>query len=163
MPKANTTTSGSTQRNEGDFYRKRRRVVTPVGNDGMTEQSHKAACDINNIMARYTRTGVMEHVREFEPVYSEQTPDDYHTSMNVVADAKTMFEELPSKMRRHFGDDVSAFLEFCATAKEPAAELQDLAEEYRKQALGIPPSGQPEPEPKATPEKAETAEGTPPE
>ena len=130
----------------------------------MTEQSHKAACDVNNIMARYTRTGVMEHIRQFEPVYSEVMPDDYHTSMNVVGEAKSMFEELPSTLRRHFGDDVSAFLDFCATSPDASGELQGLAEEYRKQALGISDTvgdQVPAEEPKAP--KAETGEAPPPE
>lgn len=116
----------------------RRRVTKAFPSETLTEQSHKAACDVNNIMARYTATGVMEHVRQFEPVYGDMTADDYHASLTAVAEAKSMFEELPSTLRRHFGDDVARFLEFCDTTPNASDELQSLAEGYRKQAMGIP-------------------------
>ena len=144
-----------------DFGGRRLRVRKKFPKETLTEQNHKAACDVNNIMARYTRTGVMDHIRQFEPVYSDFTPEDYHTSMNVVADAKTMFEELPSTMRRHFGDDVSAFLEFCSNTPDAAAELQGIAEEYRRQALGA--SGTVEVKETPSSEKGDTGEATAPE
>lgn len=115
----------------------RRRVAVSFPAETLTEQSHKHACDVNNIMARYTATGVMEHVRNFEPVYADMTEGDYHDAMNAVASAKSMFEDLPSTMRRHFGDDPARFLAFCQESEDPAGELQALAEGYRKQALGI--------------------------
>ena len=162
MTKANPVKDAPMQRSAADFTKFRRRVLTPVGKITMTEQNHKAACDVNNIMARYTKTGVMEHVRAFEPVYSDTTTDDYQNSMNVVADAKTMFEELPSSIRRHFGDDPSEFLEFCTTADDPVGDLQGLAEGYRKRALGIP---EPDPQPEVPPaaKTDQPAEVSPPE
>ena len=128
------------------FYRPahRRRVAVKFPAETLTEQSHIARCDINNIMARYTKSGVLDHVRRFEPVYADMTEGDYHSALTQVAEAKTMFEELPSTIRRHFGDDVSRFLRYCDAEKDPAGGLQAIAEEYRKQALGIPtPEAQP--------------------
>ena len=153
MTKQDTTIRG--------FYRPahRRRVAVKFPAETLTEQSHMAACDINNIMARYTKSGVLDHVRRFEPVYADMTEGDYLSAMNQVAGAKTMFEELPSSVRRHFEDDVARFLRFCQDSPNPAGELQGIAEEYRKRALGItdtPPRGtdsvaDPEPEPEPTP------------
>ena len=134
----------------GDLFKRRRRVqVSFEDTESMTEQSHKPSCDINNIMARYVATGTLDHARRYEGQYSDLTADDYHASMNKVAEAKSMFEELPSQVRRHFGNDVSAFLEFCTTAEDPAGQLGVIAEEYRKQTLGLTPdpAGQQEPEP----------------
>lgn len=129
--------AAATGRSVSDFGGPRRRVVMTFPAETLTEQHHKAACDINNIMARYTKTGVLDHVRRFEPVYSDLMPDEYHESMNKVAEAKSMFEELPSAVRRHFGDDVSQFLEFCADTPNAAGELQGIAEEYRRHSLGL--------------------------
>lgn len=120
-----------------DFYMCRRRVSPPTGGETMTEQHHKAHVDVNNIMARYTRSGVMDHIRTFEGRYADITDMDYHESMTKVAEAKSMFEELPSTMRRHFSDDVSQFLAYCVQEDDPESGLQAIAEEYRKQALGI--------------------------
>lgn len=119
-----------------DFYMCRRPSHPPSGGETLTEQSHKAHVDVNNIMARYTRTGVMEHIRRFEGQYADVSDMDYHEAMSKVADAKSMFEEMPSTMRRHFDDDVAQFLEFSVTEDDPPATLQAIAEEYRKQALG---------------------------
>lgn len=105
--------------------------------DSMTEQSHKSACDINNIMARYTKTGTLDHVRRYEGQYLDIPPGDFQEAENRVAEAKSMFEELPSQVRLHFSNDTSKFLEFCATQPNPPAQLAAIAEEYRKQALGV--------------------------
>ena len=115
----------------------RRRVSVRFPAETLTEQSHKAACDVNNIMARYTLTGVMEHVRRFEPVYADVSAADYKASMDAISAAKTLFEELPSRVRRHFGDDVTQFLAYCDETPDAASGLQAIAEEYRKQALGL--------------------------
>lgn len=111
-----------------------------------TEQSHKAECDINNIMARYTKTGTLEHVRRYEGQYLDIDPLDFQEAQNKVAEAKSMFEELPSQVRRHFTNDTARFLEFCTRSDDPAGELGAIAEEYRKQALGIDTDRQPEPQ-----------------
>lgn len=120
-----------------DFYMCRRPSHPPSGGETLTEQSHKAHVDVNNIMARYTRSGVMEHIRRFEGQYADVSDMDYHEAMTKVADTKSMFEEMPSTMRRHFNDDVAQFLEFSVSENDPTAKLQAIAEEYRKQALGV--------------------------
>ena len=103
----------------------------------MTEQSHKAACDINNIMARYVKTGTLDHVRKYEPVYADVSPGEYHDAMNVIADTKTMFEELPSQLRRQFQNDPEEFLRFCATEEGAGEKLAAMAEAQRRASLGI--------------------------
>ena len=115
----------------------RRRVRTAVAAKGLTEQTHKAACDINNIMARYVKTGTLEHTRVYEGQYADVSPHDYHESMCKIAEAKSMFEDLPARMRAHFKNDPREFLEFCTTREDAPGELQAIAEEYRKQALGL--------------------------
>lgn len=112
---------------------------TTVG-DSLTEQHHAAACDVNNIMARYTKTGVLDHLRLYEGQYTDCPPGDYHEAMNRVTAVNSMFEELPSQMRSHFRNDPSVFLDFCQEHGPGAAgALEELAEEHRRLALGIPP------------------------
>jgi phage internal scaffolding protein len=116
---------------------KRKYALAFDPSEGMTEQSHKAECDINNIMARYTKTGTLDHVRRYEGQYLDLPPDDFQEAQQKVADAKSMFEELPSQLRSHFGNDTMKFLDFCVSTRDPAGVLEDIAENYRKQALGI--------------------------
>lgn len=105
--------------------------------ESLTETSHKAECDINNIMARYVRTGTLDHINQYEGQYLDCPTDDYFAAETKVAAARSMFEELPSRMRRHFHDDPATFLQFCNENDDASDQLLAIAEGYRKQALGV--------------------------
>lgn len=93
---------------------KRKRVQIFFDPDeGRTQQQFRDECDINNIMARYQVSGVVDHVAKFQGQYGEIPEVDYHQAMSVIASANTMFEELPSSVRDHFDNDPAAFLAFC--------------------------------------------------
>lgn len=79
---------------------------------GMTKQSFKDECDINKIMARFQKTGAIDHYAAYAPQYDVVTSTNLHEAMNIVADAETMFEELPSSLRKKFHNDPSEFLDF---------------------------------------------------
>lgn len=49
----------------------RRRVLTPVADDGITRQSFAEECDINKIVDTFTRTGMVNHIPRVKPVYGE--------------------------------------------------------------------------------------------
>jgi len=80
----------------------------------LTHQSMSPECDINTIMKKYERTGVLEHRNRFEGAYGDFTsaPADYQESMNAVLAAEDMFASLPSKIRRRFHNDPGAFIEY---------------------------------------------------
>lgn len=80
----------------------------------LTHQSMAAETDINNIMRKFEKTGILEHRNTFEGKYGDFTdiPMDYHESMNAVLAANDMFTTLPAKIRRRFGNDPSQFLDF---------------------------------------------------
>lgn len=78
----------------------------------LTQQHSKDETDINNIMARYIKTGVIDHVSKYQPQYTENTEADYHASMNIVLKANQMFSELPAAIRKQFQNDPASFLDF---------------------------------------------------
>jgi len=86
--------------------------VTLTTEDSRTEQCHKDECDINKIIAKYDRTGVLNHVNEFEAQYEDLTGLDYQTMLNTVANAQSMFEGLPSQIRNQFDNDPQKFISF---------------------------------------------------
>ena len=63
-------------------------------------------------MARYIKTGVIDHVAKYEPQYSVNTDVDYHQSMNIIIKADEMFGDLPSAVRKQFENDPAQFLKF---------------------------------------------------
>ena len=79
----------------------------------MTEQSHLKACDINNIMKRYEKTGLLDHVNTYGGNYGDFTfAEDYHTSLNKILAADEMFMSIPAEIRAKFANDPAEFLNF---------------------------------------------------
>lgn len=120
--------------------RQAKRVQTPSGGVSMTEQHHKKACDINSIMAKYTKTGLLDHVSKYEPQYGDATGADFKAAQDLVARQKSIFMELPAEVRAEFKNDPSNYLELITTEGGP----QQLAEMLNPQ---------PEPQPKEEVEK----------
>lgn len=82
----------------------------------LTHQALSQECDINRIMAKYQKTGVIEHRNTFQGVYGDYTnaPMDYQESLNAVIEAEEMFNTLPALMRKRFQNDPGAFIDFVA-------------------------------------------------
>ena len=76
--------------------------ITFPQEEGRTKQSFKEEVDINNIVDKYQRTGAISHANQYEAQYGDVTVDDFQTAMNVVANANTMYEDLPSTLREKF-------------------------------------------------------------
>lgn len=77
-----------------------------------TKQSDADQCEINNIMAKYARTGAINHFNTHQGSYGDATGHDFQTSMNIVIDAQNMFDELPSNIRNRFENEPAQFLDF---------------------------------------------------
>lgn len=81
--------------------------------EGRTEQTHRAECDINNILRRYEQTGLITHVNETVAQYGDFSEvSDYQTSLNRVMKAQESFMALPSDIRKYFDNDPAKFLDF---------------------------------------------------
>ena len=92
-------------------YGAKLKVAIATG-DGLTEQNHKDETDINNIVRKYNKTGLIDHLNQFEKHYGDMTGYDYQEAMNTVAAANTMFEGLPSSIRNKFDNDPAKFINF---------------------------------------------------
>lgn len=79
----------------------------------LVEQNHRDSCDIHHIMRKYERNGVLTHIRENAGTYMELPSEvDFHLAMNQIARAQQSFESLPSDLRKKFGNDPAAFVDF---------------------------------------------------
>lgn len=115
----------------------------------MAEQSHKRACDVNCILAKYQKTGVIDHVKTHGPQYMDVPAIDYREAMEIVASSNSMFEELPARARDYFDNSPEKFLTY----------VQDPQTDYTKlHELGLlDPQYVPQ---NATEEHTETSEGS---
>lgn len=104
----------------------------------LTKQSFKDECDVNNIMRRYTATGVVTHLNNRRPEFGDFTSvATFQESLNTVIEAEAMFAELPSAIRDRFGNDPSKLLEFIADENNRDEAIK----------LGIVKAPDPEPAP----------------
>jgi len=105
-------------------YSKRQDNSLKFKDKSLTKQSMKDSCDINNIINRYKKTGILPESKEgFYADVSEVK--DYHQSLIQVQAAEAAFAALPAKIRDRFKNnpvEMFAFLQDPKNTKE-AIEL----------------------------------------
>lgn len=81
--------------------------------DGMARQEFAEECDINVLMARYERTGVLNHYSTREPQYLDVTEvPDLQSALQYMQDAQAAFMRLPAVVRKEFDNDPVRFVEY---------------------------------------------------
>jgi len=121
-------------------YSPQLRVSFETTGDSRTKQSFKNECDVNNILKNYNKTGVMPE--NFNPgEYRDLDGTDYQEYMQTVASANSMFEELPSALRKRFKNDPAQLLSFVHDDKnvEEAHKLGLLHDDYLPPEIAISP------------------------
>lgn len=89
------------------------RVGTVFKKPSRTKQQFREECDINTLMKKYEKTGLMTHVNRHEGRYEDVAGAvDYQEAANIVMAAQSTFMSLPATVRKHFDNDPGAFMEF---------------------------------------------------
>lgn len=91
----------------------------------MTKQSFKEDCDINTIMERYTRTGVLPDNTRQSAFGDFVDAPSFQEALDIVRYSNEQFEALPAKVREEFQNDPGRFLAF-AEDEANAERLADL-------------------------------------
>lgn len=122
------------------FHRPHKRITFSTRGPSRTKQSFKDECDINRILKKYEKTGLLTHTSKYAGRYEDLPSDvDYQASLNAIMQAEEAFFSLPSKLRARFDNDPEGFLAFVqnpanenelvelglANAR-PSADLQDV-------------------------------------
>lgn len=124
-------------------YSLKPRIKITFSTKGRTKQSFKAECDINTIVSRFLRTGILDFAQKNEPRYGDTTGIEYQSAMNTVAAAKSLFNELPAALRNRFENEPAQFLDFVQDEdnREEATELGLLKPvEPPEEPAAIPPA-----------------------
>lgn len=107
------------------------------------KQSFKEEADINTIVRRFGVTGELPSgVRV--PSYGDFSGvSDFHSAMNVVAQANEAFDAMPAAVRKRFDHDPGKFLDFVADRKnlEEAARLGIVVPEALEKARDLAKGG----------------------
>lgn len=112
-------------------------AIRTIG-ESMAIQSEKQNCDINVIVGRFQKTGVLMG-RPAVPLPADVFYEvaDYRTAMDAVVAGNNAFMSLPAELRKRFANDPQEYLEFCSNP--------DNLEEMRR--LGIAKAAEPPPQP----------------
>lgn len=103
---------------DGNKIRTNRVVQSFIDENGepevsLTQQHLMAETDIHNILRKYDKTGLVTHVNNAQAFYGDYTEiNEYQENYNMVLRAQEMFMELPSAIRKRFGNDAGQYFEF---------------------------------------------------
>lgn len=118
-----------------------------AGHKSMTRQSESADTDVNLIVARHRKTGVVTHLNHRIPQYGDYSQvGTLHDAFAQVEAAEEAFMDLPAAVRQVAENDPVKLLELLATPDGEAALMEaglDEPERYPDELgpdeLGTPP------------------------
>lgn len=104
----------------GDRFRVSRGPTDLLGEEDdphPTKQGDAAECDINNIMRKYEKTGVLPALRA-DGMYGDFSDmPTFQEACAIVEKAREQFDGLDARTRARFENDPGRFLEFCSDPK----------------------------------------------
>lgn len=116
----------------------------------LTQQHFLPDCNINMIMEKYRRTGVLP-VNQTRALFGDFSDGfDFLTAQRQIAQAKEAFADLPAKLRKRFDNDPAQLIAF----------MEDPENRAEAEALGLVEKAKPpEPAPAAPTAAPQAAEG----
>lgn len=77
-----------------------------LGKEKLTDQSMKNACDINCIIERYRKTGMLPHMaKKVEQYLDVSLVPSFELAHDLVVKAREEYEQLPAIIRNAMGND----------------------------------------------------------
>ncbi len=112
------------------------------GEVSLAKQEFRDECDINNVMRKYEKTGLLDHVNKFQGQYGDFSEVvDYQSALNAVMSADAAFLTLPAGVRARFENDPAGFLEFVENGTED--ELREAGLLPRQPPVAVEAPGEP--------------------
>lgn len=104
-----------------------------------TEQAHKNQCDVNRIIEKFDKNGIITHVSKFEGKFGDFTGIEFQTMQQQVALAQNMFNELPPDIRAEFENNPRNLLTFMENPdnREKAIKMGLISERWTPETDGL--------------------------
>ena len=118
-------------------------IEAKVYDDGRTKQAFKDETDINKLLAKAQKAGTLSHLQKHGAYYGDFANFDFDDAQFALARARSIFEELPSEVRREFEQSPAKFFAFVNDPKNASdlpRVLPELAAPGAQLALGKPGS-----------------------
>lgn len=107
-------------------YSPKKKVSLSSFEKTLTKQEFKDDCDINLIVKRYKKDGVITHVNPDNPIFAEFAPQDYRNLLDLSIEADQAFKDLPSSLRKRFNNDPVQLMEFVSNIDDNYDEGVEL-------------------------------------
>jgi len=140
------------------YTRTRQQTAQPAERKTKCVQSEKHASNINNIVAKANKTGMLPVLMQRQPIQNLPTETTYQEALDKVVHANQQFERLPAAIRNEFDNDPRKLLAALdkpednlnkllkAAVLEPVKEVIDpIIAELRKMNAPAEPSPNPAP------------------
>lgn len=105
--------------------KKRPFSIDQSGQTSLTQQQFKDECDINSILKRFLKNGILDHLQPTQAQYGFAPSESFTESMFLVKQGEESFSQLPAAVRTHFENSPAAFLD-AAADPERIDEFYDL-------------------------------------
>lgn len=88
---------------------------TDTGKETQTSQAFADECDINRVLDRAKKGIGLAHLANYQAQYADFSDMDHNTYEDMrfrLAEAETMFQDLPAHIRSEFDNNAGKFFEF---------------------------------------------------
>ena len=114
-----------------------------TGDPGCTKQADAEDCDINKILARYAKTGVLPDLIKANPKYGDFSDvTSFMDACAIVSLAEEQFAALDAPIRKRFDNDPAKFLEFASDPKN-VSEMVKMGLAVESKVVEASPPSQP--------------------
>lgn len=98
-------------------YSPKKRIPIKFAKTGRTKQQHADKTNINLIMKKFLKTGIIDFTNKHEQQYGFATSDSFQESLQIIQTANEMFADLPSQLRIKFNHNPADFLDYVQDPK----------------------------------------------
>jgi len=99
-------------------FNKRRRVQFATVGESMTKQEYGDETNINTIVERWAKTGLLTSMNTGTPLYADVSEvPDFRGSLDVIRKTQEAFDSLPPKLREKFNNSAEQLIDFISKAE----------------------------------------------
>lgn len=77
-----------------------------------TKSEFAKECDVNFVVSKFLKTGVLSHLALRPGVFGEHVHVDLKSAMDLMCNAQEVFSQLPAKVRKICNNDPAEFIDF---------------------------------------------------